>query len=73
MSLYHYTNAQFSSTKRISRDQAKAGDLVFFFNDLHHMGMVVGNGMMVHAPHSGDVVRMAPLDQMPIAGFGRPG
>jgi cell wall-associated NlpC family hydrolase len=73
VNMYHYTNTQYSSTKHITQAQAKAGDLVFFFNDLHHVGMYVGNGMMVNAPHSGDVVRMAPITQMPVAGFTRPG
>jgi cell wall-associated NlpC family hydrolase len=73
VNLYHYTNTQFSSTKRVSRGELRAGDLVFYFSDLHHVGMYVGGGWMVNAPHSGDVVRMAKVDQMPIAGYGRPG
>jgi cell wall-associated NlpC family hydrolase len=73
VNLYHYTNAQYNSTKRISRAELRAGDLVFYFGDLHHMAMYVGGGWMVHAPHSGDVVRMAKVDQMPIQGYGRPG
>jgi cell wall-associated NlpC family hydrolase len=73
ISLYHYTNTQYSSTKRVSRAELRAGDLVFYFSDLHHVGMYVGGGYMVNAPHSNDVVRMAPVDQMPVAGYGRPG
>lgn len=46
---------------------------MFFFNDLRHMGMYVGGGWMVHAPTTGDYVRMAKIDVMPIAGFRRPG
>jgi len=71
--LYHYTVAQYNSTKRVTRDQLRPGDLVFFYGDMHHMGMYVGNNWVVHAPNSGDVVRMVPLGRMPIAGFGRPG
>jgi cell wall-associated NlpC family hydrolase len=37
------------------------------------MGMYVGDGWVLHAPTSGDVVRMARMDVMPISGFGRPG
>jgi cell wall-associated NlpC family hydrolase len=70
--LYHYTNTQYSSTKRVSRDQLRPGDLIFYFSDLHHMGMYVGDGWVLHAPTTGDVVRMARMDVMPIAGFGRP-
>jgi cell wall-associated NlpC family hydrolase len=71
--LYHYTNTQFSATKRVSRDQLRPGDLIFYFSDMHHMGMYVGDGWVLHAPTTGDVVRMARMDVMPIAGFGRPG
>ncbi|MCW2638237.1 MAG: glycoside hydrolase [Dactylosporangium sp.] len=71
--LYHYTNTQFSSTKRVTRDQLRPGDLIFYFSNMHHMGMYVGDGWVLHAPTTGDVVRMARMDVMPIAGFGRPG
>jgi cell wall-associated NlpC family hydrolase len=72
VSLYHYTVAQFNSTKRVTRDQLRPGDLIFYYSDMHHMGMYVGGNWVLHAPHTGDVVRMAPMDQMPIAGYGRP-
>ncbi|HZN19999.1 MAG TPA: NlpC/P60 family protein [Micromonosporaceae bacterium] len=71
--LTHYTGAQWTEGYAVSRANARPGDLVFFYSDLHHMGMYVGNGLMVHAPRSGDVVRMAYIDRMPIAGFRRPG
>jgi cell wall-associated NlpC family hydrolase len=53
----------------------RPGDLVFWFSDLHHMGIYVGGGWTVHAPHTGDVVRMTKIDSpgLPIAGFRRPG
>ncbi|NJC64406.1 hypothetical protein HC028_07765 [Planosporangium flavigriseum] len=73
VSLYHYTVTQFQQTKRVTRDQLRAGDLVFYFGDMHHMGMYVGDGWVLHAPTSGDVVRMVRMDQMPISGLGRPG
>lgn len=73
VSLTHYTGAQWSEGTPVSRANARAGDLVFFYSDLSHVGIYVGNGLMVHAPHSGDVVRMASIDRMPIAGFRRPG
>jgi cell wall-associated NlpC family hydrolase len=50
------------------------GDLVFYFNDLHHMAIYVGGDTVVHAPHTGDHVRMAPMERTgPIAGYRRPG
>lgn len=75
VSLYHYTVTQYNETKRISRDQLIAGDLVFYFpGSLHHVAMYVGNDYVVQAPHSGDVVRMTKMEAIgTIAGYGRPG
>ncbi len=75
VSLRHYTSWQWSDTKPVSRADLRAGDLVFFFKDLHHMGIYVGGGWMVHAPQTGDHVRMAKIDSpyLPIAGYRRPG
>ncbi len=39
-----------AGTKIYSVDQLKVGDLVFFFNDLHHVGLYAGNGQIIHAP-----------------------
>lgn len=49
----------------VSRDQLKPGDLVFFgtYSNPHHMGMYVGDGMYIHAPHTGDVVKISPLNR----------
>ena len=44
-------------TKIYSTSQLKVGDLVFFFNDLHHVGLYAGNGQIIHAPRTGTVVR----------------
>jgi peptidoglycan DL-endopeptidase CwlO len=73
VSLRHYTKWQYEDTKRVTRSQLQPGDLVFFYSDMHHMGIYVGSGWMVHAPHSGDVVRMKKIDSEPISGYGRPG
>ncbi|TWE23067.1 NlpC/P60 family protein [Prauserella muralis] len=45
----------------VSRDQLQPGDLVFFYSPVSHVGIYVGDGMMVHAPTSGDVVKVSPL------------
>ena len=57
----------------VSRANLQIGDLVFFYSDLHHVGLYVGGGWMVHAPTSGDYVRMAKIEGRPIAGYRRPG
>ncbi|MBE1532953.1 C40 family peptidase [Actinomadura algeriensis] len=66
--LPHYTGSQFGSGVRVSESELQPGDLVFFHADLHHMGMYVGGGKMIHAPHTGDVVRIAPMEGRPFAG-----
>ncbi|XVQ07594.1 NlpC/P60 family protein [Spirillospora sp. CA-255316] len=68
ISLPHYTGSQFNAGTRVSRDALKPGDLVFFHSDLHHMGMYIGNGKMVHAPQTGDVIKVSPISGRPFAG-----
>ena len=46
----------------VSKDQLQAGDLVFFGNPAHHVGIYVGNGCFIHAPKTGDVVKISSLD-----------
>lgn len=68
ISLPHYTGDQWTAGRHISRDELRPGDLVFFYSDLHHVGIYLGGGMMVHAPRTGDVVRIASIDRRPYAG-----
>jgi len=44
-------------TRITSQSDLQVGDLVFFFNDLHHVGLYAGNGQILHAPRTGTVVR----------------
>lgn len=71
--LTHYTGAQWKEGTPVSAADARPGDLVFFYSDLHHVGLYVGNGLMVHAPTYGDRVRMAYVNRMPVAGYRRVG
>ena len=48
--------AQRQATTRVSRAQAKAGDLVFFGAPAYHVGIYAGNGMMWDSPHTGKAV-----------------
>lgn len=67
--LPHYTGSQWGMGTRVSRmDQLQVGDIVFFYSDLHHNGMYIGNGMMVHAPQTGDVVRLVSIKTRPFMG-----
>jgi cell wall-associated NlpC family hydrolase len=60
VSLPHFAAAQYGLGSPVSRDQLQPGDLVFF-NALDHVGIYIGGGQMIHAPHTGDVVKIAPL------------
>ncbi|MEV6925435.1 NlpC/P60 family protein [Dactylosporangium sp. NPDC051485] len=69
--LRHYTQWQYDDTTRVSRANLKAGDLVFFYKDNHHVGLYVGGGWMVHAPNPSQPVQMKKIDAEPISGYGR--
>jgi len=58
--LPHYAAAQFGYGTPVGRDQLQPGDLVFF-DGLSHVGIYIGNGEFVHAPQTGDVVKISPL------------
>jgi len=73
VSLTHYTGAQWNEGTPVSRDNLRTGDLVFFYSDRHHVGIYVGNGLIVHASREGVPVKMARMDGMPYAGARRPG
>jgi hypothetical protein len=47
--------------KPVSLDQARPGDIVYYDNpgDVDHVGIYIGNGQMIQAPQSGDVVRVS--------------
>jgi cell wall-associated NlpC family hydrolase len=63
--LGHYTGYQYYEGRRIARDQLQPGDLVFFHANSagvpQHEGMYVGNGSFIHAPQTGDVVKISSL------------
>jgi peptidoglycan DL-endopeptidase CwlO len=73
VSLTHYTGAQWKQGSAVSKADLRPGDLVFFYSDLHHVGMYVGNNLMVHASRAGVPVRMSRIDTMPYMGARRPG
>jgi cell wall-associated NlpC family hydrolase len=64
VALAHFTGAQYAASTHIALSQLQPGDLVFFYGDLSHVGIYVGGGTMIHAPHTGDVVRYASIYQM---------
>jgi cell wall-associated NlpC family hydrolase len=60
ISLPHSTYSLWNVGSAVSRDQLQAGDLVFF-SGLGHMGIYIGGGQFIHAPHTGDVVKISSL------------
>jgi len=73
IALPHSSAQQYNSAPHVSRDQLAPGDLLFFYSPIHHVGLYVGPGLMIHAPTSGDVVRYAPIDWPNFVGASRPG
>jgi cell wall-associated NlpC family hydrolase len=61
ISIPRTTYEQWDALPHIAKADLEPGDLVFF-EDLGHVGMYVGNGMMIDAPSTGEVIRMHPLD-----------
>ena len=60
ISLPHSTYALWNVGSPVSRDQLQPGDLVFF-SGLGHMGIYIGGGQFIHAPHTGDVVKISSM------------
>jgi cell wall-associated NlpC family hydrolase len=60
VSLPHHAASQFNYGTPVSREQLEPGDLVFF-NGLGHAGIYIGGDQFVHAPHTGDVVKISGL------------
>jgi cell wall-associated NlpC family hydrolase len=60
VSLPHYTGAQWNVGVPVSQGDLQAGDLVFF-DGLGHVGIYIGGGQFIHAPHSGTVVQISSI------------
>ena len=58
--LPHSSYALYDQGRRVARSRMKAGDLLFF-SGLGHVGIYIGRGRMVHAPHSGALVQIVRL------------
>ncbi|GAA1972018.1 C40 family peptidase [Kitasatospora viridis] len=65
VSLPRVSEDQWNAGRRIARADLQPGDLVFFYGDLHHVGIYIGNGQMIHAPRTGKNVTVLPIDAMP--------
>ena len=61
VSLPHSSYALWNAGVFVSQDQLEPGDLVFF-DGLGHVGIYIGGGQFIHAPHTGDVVKISSLN-----------
>ncbi|MDH2389487.1 NlpC/P60 family protein [Streptomyces sp. HNM0663] len=72
VSLPRTTWDQVEVGKRVATEDLLPGDLVFFYDDISHVGIYIGDGMMIHAPKPGTNVREESIYYMPIYGSVRP-
>jgi cell wall-associated NlpC family hydrolase len=68
VSLPHSSRAQYGQGRHVSRGELQPGDLVFFGSPIHHVGIYVGGGQYIAAPHTGDVVGFRSLSRGDYAG-----
>jgi len=61
ISLPHYTGSLWNSGMHVSRADLEPGDLLFFFQDISHVGFYMGDGMMLDAPSAGQDVMVQPV------------
>jgi peptidoglycan DL-endopeptidase CwlO len=59
--LPHFTGAQWNMGVHVARADLQPGDLVFFYADIGHVGLYIGNGLMVDAPNFGEPVQVEPV------------
>ena len=71
--LPHSSSAQYGSGPHISASALQPGDLVFYYSPISHVGMYIGNGLIVHAANPGAGVKVSNLHEMPYVGAVRPG
>jgi peptidoglycan DL-endopeptidase CwlO len=72
VSLPHSSEMQYSMLPHVSRTDLQPGDLVFFYSPVHHVGIYIGGGRMIDAPHTGTVVQVRGVEWSVYVGAGRP-
>jgi len=70
--LPHSSRMQYSSGRKVSTASLRAGDLLYSYRPISHVAMYVGNGKMITAPRTGDVVKIAPVRYGDLVGATRP-
>lgn len=72
VSIPRVTTDQYAAGDKVAISDLQPGDLVFYYSGISHVGMYLGDGQIIHAPNSRSVVKIVPVDSMPIAGATRP-
>ena len=72
VSLPHSSAMQYAAVPHVDRSQLQPGDLVFFYSPISHVGIYVGGGMMIDAPHTGGFVEEISVNWESFVGAGRP-
>jgi cell wall-associated NlpC family hydrolase len=72
VAMSHGSRDQYADFPKVSKSQLQPGDLVLFYSDMHHIGIYVGNGMVIHAGNPDSGVQYIPMNEMPAVGFVRP-
>jgi cell wall-associated NlpC family hydrolase len=72
VTLPHSSYLQYVQLPHVSSDDLQPGDLVFFYQPISHVGIYVGGGQMIDAPHTGDVVKVEPVWWDTYSGAARP-
>ncbi|MFD0632496.1 NlpC/P60 family protein [Catenulispora yoronensis] len=60
------SSEQAEAGQRVPLSDIQPGDLVIYYSGRNHIGMYVGDGKIIHAPHPGTQVRISPLMSMPV-------
>jgi cell wall-associated NlpC family hydrolase len=58
VSLPHQSRAQYAGGRKVAKSDLQPGDLTFYGSPIHHVGIYIGNGQMISAPQTGDVVKI---------------
>ena len=71
--LPHQSGSQYSSLPHVPNSAAQPGDLIFYYTPISHVGIYIGGGQLIHAPNTGDVVKIATVNWGKVHGVARPG
>ena len=73
VALPHSSSAQMGSGTPVSQSELQPGDLVFYYSPVSHVGMYIGNGLIVNAENPSVGVKITGVNSMPYSGAVRPG